>query len=209
MRSLLDSLNDDFSTEIQQKQTFLDDAHAKLKDKTRELTNTRRNIHLLKEQTSTFEDLQQKSKNLDRAIQEEETRFFTQENPNGSVNGDAMSFSGPFDADAPMIVKPLGADGEVAPPGAAVPLPPTGVLKARVTAYNKNNAALRGHVEGLLYQNRLMEDKIKLVVSKCAGVPLERLDTMLEGLLQAVDSDGPQLDQSELMAFLNRIPRGP
>src|SRR5271169_4191112 len=102
MRSLLDSLNDDFSTEIQQKQTFLDDAHAKLKDKTRELTNTRRNIHLLKEQTSTFEDLQQKSKNLDRAIQEEETQFFTQEPPNGSVNG-AMSFSGPFDADAPMI----------------------------------------------------------------------------------------------------------
>ena len=105
-----------------------------------------------------------------------------------------------------MIVKPLGADGEV-DPGAA-PLPPAGVLKARVTAYKKNNGALRGHVEGLLYQNRLMEDKIKFVVSKCAGVPLERLDTMLEGLLQAVDSDGPQLDQSELMAFLNRIPRG-
>ena len=107
-----------------------------------------------------------------------------------------------------MIVKPLGADGEEVAPGAAPPLPPTGVLKARVTAYKKNNAALRAHVEGLLYQNGLMEEKIKFVVSKCAGVPLERLDTMLEGLLQAVDSDGPQLDQSELMAFLNRIPRG-
>ena len=205
MRLLLDSLNDDFNTEIQQKQAFLDDAHAKLKDKTRELTNTRRNIHLLKEQTSTFEDLQQKAKNLDRAIQEEETRFLSQENSNRSINGDAMSFSGPFDADAPMVVKQLGADGAVDPRGA--PLPPTSVLKAWVTAYKRNNATLRGHVEGLLSQNRLMEEKIKLVVSKCAGVPLEKLDTMLEGLLQAVDSDGPQLDQSELMEFLNRIPR--
>ena len=86
MRSLLDSLNDDFSAEIQQKQTFLDDAHAKLKDKTRELTNTRRNIHLLKEQTSTFEDLQQKSKNLDRAIHEEETRFFTLNPPTATTS---------------------------------------------------------------------------------------------------------------------------
>jgi regulatory protein SWI6 len=202
MRTLLDSLNNDFSTEIQQKQVFLDEAHAKLKDKTRELRDTRRKLHLLKEQTTTFEDLQKKSKNLDRAIQEEETRFFNQEK-NGTINGDAMNFAGPFDADAPMIVKPIGADGAVD----TTPLPPTAILRARVLAYKKNNAALKNHVDGLLYQNTLTEDKIKLVVSKCAGVPLENLDMLLEALLQAVDSDGPQLDQNELREFLNRIPR--
>ena len=199
MRGLLDSLNEDFSTEIQQKQTFLDEAHAKLKDKTREFTDTRRKLHLLKEQTTIFEDLQKKSKNLDKAIADEETRFYQHSN----VNGDAMSFSGPFDADAPMIVKPLNTDGAVDAP----PLPPASILRARITAYNKNNAALKQHVESLLYQNKLTEDKIKVVVSRCAGVPLENLDTLLEALLQAVDSDGPQLDQGELTAFLNRIPR--
>jgi len=207
MRTLLDSLNDDFTTEIQQKQTFLDEAHAKLKDKTRELRDTRRKLHLLKEQTTTFEDLQKRAKNLERAIQEEEHRFYNaQGNANGAtINGqDAMSFTGPFDADAPMIVRPLAAPDGAAPP----PLPPAPVLRARVTAYKKNNAGLRGHVEGLLYQNKLAEDKIKFVVSKCAGVPLENLDALLEQLLQAVDSDGPALDQNELMAFVNRIPRG-
>jgi hypothetical protein len=52
-----------------------------------------------------------------------------------------------------------------------------------------------------LYQN-------KFVVSKCAGVPLENLNALLEQLLQAVDSDGLALDLNELMAFVNRIPRG-
>lgn len=212
MRGLIDSLNDDFTTEIQQKQTFLDEAHGKLKDKTRELRDTRRKLHLLKEQTTTFEDLQKKAKNLDRAIAEEETRFYHnaagrtgQNGPttNGEENTVAMSFTGPFDADAPMIVRPLVADG-AAPP----PLPPAAVLRARVTAYKKNNAGLRNHVEGLLYQNKLAEDKIKFVVSKCAGVGLDKLDALLEALLQAVDSDGPALDQNELMAFVNRIPRG-
>jgi regulatory protein SWI6 len=196
MRTLLDSLSQDFDHEIQQKQTFLDDAHAKLKDKTRELRETRRKLHLLKELCTIFEDLQQTAKNLDRAIQDEESRFYASE----SINGDAMIFQGPFDADAPMIVKPLGADTEI-------PLPPTPILAARVMAYKKNNATLRTLMDGLLYQNKLMEDKIKIVVSKCAGVPLENLDALLEALLQAVDSDGPQLDQKELNAFLQSIPR--
>jgi len=205
MHSLLDSLSNDFTNEIAQKQTFLDEAHAKLKDKTRELTDTRRKLHLLKDQTTTFEDLQKKSRNLEQAIRDEETRFFNQES-NGNVNGDnsaAMNFTGPFDADAPMIVKQLGADGAV---GSTL-LPPTGVLRAWVAAYKKNNAALKTHVDSLLYQNKMTEDKIKVVVSKCAGVPLEHLDMMLEALLQAVDSDGTQLDQNELLAFLSRVPR--
>src|SRR5436305_12215328 len=104
MRTLIESLNDDFGTEIQQKQTFLDEAHAKLKEKTRELRDTRKNLHSLKDQTTTFEDLQKKIKNLDLAIQQEETRFYNLESTNGSVNGSALPFSGPFDADAPMIV---------------------------------------------------------------------------------------------------------
>jgi hypothetical protein len=196
-------VNEDFATEIQQKQVFLDEAHAKLKDKTRELTDTRRKLHHLKDQTQIFEDLKKKHQNLERAKQDEETRFFAQDSTNGSVNGDAMSFQGPFDADAPMIVKPLSTDGVVD----SQPLPPASVLEARVKAYQRNNAALKNHVDGLLYQNREMEDKIKLVVSKCAGVRSENLDMLLEPLLQAVDSDGSQLDQNELMAFLNRIPR--
>ena len=204
LHGILDTLSADFTAEIAQKQQFLDEAHANLKDKTRELTDTRRKLHLLKEQTTLFEELQKKSKNLDQAIRDEETRFFTQE-ANGNVNGDptAMTFTGPFDADAPMIVKQLGADGAVG----TTPLPPIGVLRAWLAAYKKNNAALKSHVDSLLYQNKLTEDKIKLVVSKCAGVPLEHLDTMLEALLLAVDSDGTQLDQNELLAFLSRVPR--
>jgi regulatory protein SWI6 len=205
MHSILDSLTTDFTAEIAQKQQFLDEAHANLKEKTRELTDTRRKLHLLREQTTLFEESQKKAKNLDQAIRDEETRFFSQE-VNGPVNGEnaaAMNFTGPFDADAPMIVKQLGADGAVG----TTPLPPTGVLRAWVAAYKKNNAALKTHVDSLLYQNKLTEDKIKLVVSKCAGVPLEQLDTMLEALLQAVDSDGTQLDQNDVLAFLSRVPR--
>jgi regulatory protein SWI6 len=205
MHSILDSLTTDFTAEIAQKQQFLDEAHANLKEKTRELTDTRRKLHLLREQTTLFEESQKKAKNLDQAIRDEETRFFSQE-VNGPVNGEnaaAMNFTGPFDADAPMIVKQLGADGAVG----TTPLPPTGVLRAWVAAYKKNNAALKTHVNSLLYQNKLTEDKIKLVVSKCAGVPLEQLDTMLEALLQAVDSDGTQLDQNDVLAFLSRVPR--
>jgi regulatory protein SWI6 len=198
--------------EIQQKQIFLDEAHAKLKDKTHELRDTRRKLHLLKEQTTTFEDLHKQAKNLEHAIGEEELRFSnssqgTKGPDNATTINDAeentmaTSFTGPFDADAPMTVQPLGAD-------MATPLPPTPILRTRVVAYKKNNAGLRRRVEGLLYTNKLAEDKIKFVVSKCAGVALNQLDALLEALLQAVDSDGPALDQNELMAFVNHIPRG-
>jgi regulatory protein SWI6 len=204
MRALLDSLTEDFNAEIAQKQTFLEESHVKLKEKTGELTDTRRKLHILKDQTTQIEDLQKRSQNLDQAIQDEEARFFSTE-PNGpSVNGDVtLSLSGPFDADAPMTVKKVASDGSLS----TSPLPRASVLSAWVSAYRKNNAALRDYVNNLVRESQTTEEKIKLVVAKCAGVPLESLDTMLEALLQAVDSDGTHLDQNELLAFLSRVPR--
>src|SRR5262245_10235388 len=201
MRSLLDSLTDDFHGEIAQKQSFLDEAHAKLKDKTRELTDIRRKLHLLKEQTSLFEELQKKCKNLESAIQAEEARCSSgqETTTNGTLNGEAV---GTFDPDEPMMMaKKRSADVEVDGVTSAA------VLRAWIAAYKKNNAGLHAHVDSLLYVNNVTEDKVRLVVSKCAGVPLENLDMMLEALLQAVDSDGTQLDQDELLAFLSRVPR--
>ncbi|KAK9454540.1 hypothetical protein V1511DRAFT_460546 [Dipodascopsis uninucleata] len=84
-------------------------------------------------------------------------------------------------------------------------LPPTHVLRARVAAYKRNADQLSELALVLRGRSSDLEDKFRKVVALCTGVPKEDVDSLLEGLVQAVQSDPGEVDMARVAGFLRNV----
>ncbi|KAK9463888.1 uncharacterized protein V1516DRAFT_683413 [Lipomyces oligophaga] len=85
------------------------------------------------------------------------------------------------------------------------PLPSIPVLRARITAYKRNRIQLQELANILRSRSSEVEDKFRGVVAKCTDVPKERVDSLLEGLVQAVQSDPGDVDMVRVAGFLRNV----
>lgn len=97
-----------------------------------------------------------------------------------------------FDADEPYIIEPiyskLSKNEEVDKAAIDVAaLPPAAVLQARIDAYKYVNDKLSQQLASLSDYTELTS-KFKKVVSFCTGVDINEVDELLDGLLEAVES---------------------
>lgn len=84
-------------------------------------------------------------------------------------------------------------------------LPPSVLLKARVNAYKRNDEHLAGMLSTIKQRQTDLEGKFRRVLSLCLKIDEEKVDGMLDGLLQAISSEDPQdIDTGEMQDFLNR-----
>lgn len=84
-------------------------------------------------------------------------------------------------------------------------LPPTILLKARINAYRKNDDHLEHTLNGLCQKQSNLEGKFKRVLSLCLKVDEDKVDSMLDGLLQAISTEDSQdIDTNEMQDFLNK-----
>ncbi|KAJ8102734.1 hypothetical protein POJ06DRAFT_265595 [Lipomyces tetrasporus] len=89
------------------------------------------------------------------------------------------------------------------------PVPPIPVLRARIAAYKRNAAHLSELAQVLRGRSSDLEDKFRGVVAMCTGVPKEDVDSLLEGLVQAVQSDPAEVDMSRVAGFLRNVDENP
>ncbi|KAK9334021.1 hypothetical protein V1520DRAFT_724 [Lipomyces starkeyi] len=85
------------------------------------------------------------------------------------------------------------------------PVPPIPVLRARIAAYKRNAAQLSVLAQVLRGRSSDLEDKFRGVVAMCTGVPKADVDSLLEGLVQAVQSDPAEVDMSRVAGFLRNV----
>ncbi|KAK9369041.1 hypothetical protein V1509DRAFT_502898 [Lipomyces kononenkoae] len=85
------------------------------------------------------------------------------------------------------------------------PVPPISVLRARIAAYKRNAAQLNVLAQVLRGRSSDLEDKFRGVVAMCTGVPKADVDSLLEGLVQAVQSDPAEVDMSRVAGFLRKV----
>ncbi|ODV91788.1 hypothetical protein CANCADRAFT_30114 [Tortispora caseinolytica NRRL Y-17796] len=187
MESLITNLNDDFKAEIGRKQQAIDKVHSNLRELSSKLGIYRSGAELVKSKTNNLADLKQQVQNLERALQVEDAEF-RRKNPNSEAI--TQAFRGEFDADQPF----RNSEG--------LPLP---VLRARVAAYQANRDILRDLATQLQSRSSELESKYRKVVSLCTGVEEGRVDSLLEGLLHAVESDSDLIDTSRIASFLQRV----
>ena len=85
-------------------------------------------------------------------------------------------------------------------------LPPTAILKARTTAYQKNNARLEAQAKHLQDQSSELETQLRKLVCLCLNLEESQLDQLVAGLHAAVQSEGGEdVDLARVREFLRRV----
>lgn len=85
-------------------------------------------------------------------------------------------------------------------------LPTTEVLLARAAAYERNNTKLQAQAKSLQNRSSELEAKLRRVVTLCTGVPDEKVDSMMGGLVLAIESEnGEDVEVGRVREFLRRV----
>ena len=85
-------------------------------------------------------------------------------------------------------------------------LPPTAILKARTTAYQRNNARLEAQAKTLHDQSSELETQLRKLVCLCLSLEESQLDQLVGGLHAAVESErGEDVDLARVREFLRKV----
>ena len=207
MNEIIGGLDKDFQVEIKAKQTEIDTTHAQLRESTLTLTEERRKLEALRQRSNEKSEMEQKCQNLTRAILEENSKF--QQIHQETANGQTVPENN-YDPDLPFKINPEMVNGDFKNLTAAQSqylktLPSAAVLQARVTAYQRNEENQDRLAATLRGRSLDLEASFKKVVALCAGVEEDMVDTVLEGLLQAVESDPDEVDTARVNSFLRKV----
>lgn len=84
-------------------------------------------------------------------------------------------------------------------------LPPSVLLKARINAYKRNDKQLDDTIAEIQQKQQDLEGKFRRVLCLCLKIDEDKVDDMLDGLLQAISSEDPQdVDTDEMHDFLKK-----
>lgn len=216
IRTLLSETESSFRSEIQAKQSLIDQTHTKLRETTSLLNEERRRLAELQRKSDDRKALRKRIANLRRANDQQRAYL---SNTNGRP------------ATSPAEIRPdikvgeadagLDIDTTILPPSHdynqplqilaqqrdyLATLPPTAVLKARTTAYQKNNARLEAQAKNLQEQSSELETQLRKLVCLCLSLEEGQLDQLTAGLHTAVQSEGGEdVDLGRVREFLRRV----
>ncbi|EPX71024.1 MBF transcription factor complex subunit Cdc10 [Schizosaccharomyces octosporus yFS286] len=186
---VITSLDKDFQDEMAAKQSMIDNTYAQLRESTRKLAEFREQLRRSETHTLMLSELKQRCKNLELSIDEQKNELLALDK-----NFSSVSLTETVDADAPFVVNSKNT-------------PSVTELKIRIAAYERNEARLNALAETLHRRNANIKSKCRRVVSLCTGVEETKVDSLLESLLQAVESDGQQgeVDMGRVAGFLRVV----
>ncbi|EEB07709.1 MBF transcription factor complex subunit Cdc10 [Schizosaccharomyces japonicus yFS275] len=186
---VITSLDRDFQDEMAAKQSMVDSTYAQLREATKRLADLRQQLDRSRRQADLLSELRQRSKNLELSIQEQKSEL-ARIGEGSHVGFNSFSSSG----------MPIAIDED--PSKMSVE-----ELQRFIYAYEKNEQLLNRLSNELWQRNSDIKSKCRRVVSLCTGVEEERVDSLLESLLQAVESDGQpgEVDMGRVAGFLRVV----
>lgn len=208
LNELIHSLSNDFSKETSLKQTTLDTVRGSLRTATKELADCRKQTQTWKDKINELQEAQQKSRNLEKALEEEDrvdcchgqiypTRQGYELNGNGSVDGNSSAAS-----DQDSLSTAIEAD----PPTPPEDDTPQTLLQLRRMAqfYKRSLKFLTQRLQNLQEQSVEREGQCRRIVAKCCEVKEDEVDGMLDSLVAAVEADGQEADVTRIANFLHK-----
>ncbi|KAG7849007.1 hypothetical protein KL941_001825 [Ogataea angusta] len=229
LQTFVSQLGRDFKEELESKTKQVDEIHPKLREKTYQLSEKRKQYEELDKLVRKIGDYKTKIINLNNAIREEEQRF-VEETKELPIN--SKTFDGDFDADEPFTVWSVYNEverrlQETKDPSVSVAdfisqldpatllasgqledLPPAVILEARINAYTKNNAMLIERTKNRRSSSQELEQQFKRVIGLCIGSSVDEIDEKLLGsLLLSVENDpDPEIGQiKKVLSIVNEI----
>ncbi|GAA5855301.1 hypothetical protein JCM8547_009023 [Rhodosporidiobolus lusitaniae] len=217
LTSRLDVLRGTFQSELTSKTADLVSKRSHLHDLTRELASQRRELARWRKEVDRTEEAAQRVKNLQDAVDEEDAFDWTGRteidgSPASQLAGPGFTYRGPGST---LLNVPSGAGMEF---DADPPLPETenGVVTGEALVHLLRLQAWYERVEGLMRQrvekleggNQEMESKMRRIVAGVVGVEEDKVDGMLESLVQSMETDATTRDLTRVAAFLSRVKDG-
>ena len=210
--ALLSDTETSFRTEIQSKQTLIDQTHAKLRETSTLLSDEKRRLEDLQRKVEKRREMQQRITNL-RRINEEQKIQLTRSGPSGGIKLRMDVKVGDADAGLEVDIASL-PQMSASEPLQILPhqhtylssLERVELLRARVTAYQTHNASLEAYTTQMKSRSVELERKLRRVVALCTNVEESKLDTMMEGLIDAVEGErGQDLEVGRVREFLRKV----
>ena len=206
----------DFQSEIKEKDDILNKTNAALKESGSSLIEEKKRLDELTQRAQAKEELEQKIKNLRRFTQELRDQISSTSKVQDNVQvGEAdkgLDLDGRIhkvDQLFPGGVQDLGNNLNQEQITLLTSLERAEVLTGRVQAYQTHNALLENEARGLRGRSKELEEKYRKIISLCTGTPEERVDDLLEQLVQAVISEqkdmASSVDLTRVRDFLRMV----
>ncbi|SCV03018.1 LANO_0G01640g1_1 [Lachancea nothofagi CBS 11611] len=231
IQTLINTISQDYDMEIKQHKEQLSKLHADLNDQRKLLTASRDKLAQGRQLRDDHTQLTEQISNIHQAIVEEDADF---KKVSGELGIDDESLDmAEFDADEPFRIdfiydfleKKLQSEysGDLKQfldnaslnsllsqlmtenSGQEESIPPEGLLRARICAYEKNEHKLNESLQAVREKQAHLEGRFRRVLSLCLKVDEDKVDGMLDGLLQAISTEDPEdIDTDELQTFLSK-----
>ncbi|CAJ2512549.1 Uu.00g055640.m01.CDS01 [Anthostomella pinea] len=192
---LLNETLSSFHCDLKKKQADLDSLHASLRSTSTQLGDARRTLESLQSAAKSQSLTRQKIFNLSRGREEEQKRLARLEQSHGHLNA-----SGSWEEDLKSLSQDNGGD-----PPTVDTLPSATVLRARIQALRNRTELTKNGVASLKSRSKDVEMKYRRVVALCTGETEDHIDSTIEGLLRAVESEKGDLEVGRVRRFLGGI----
>lgn len=204
--SLLSETEREFTTEMAAKQSVIDSIHSQLRESSAQLGEERRRLEHLQVRAKDRDERKQKIGNLRRAGEEEQFRLSQMQQQHGGLmtNGDIDMRLGDADIAFSPILSSISPN-MMHDPRLSGTLPPASTLRIRLNAYMSNNEDLEAHVRELKGKSRDLEAKYRRVISLCTHVDEDKIDSVLDNLCRAVDSEHGDVELGRVRDFLQKV----
>ena len=206
-QSILAQTQSQYSTELSKKQNLIDQQNAELRNIARQHQEEVEKLNSLQYRTREASTRKRKIVNLRNTIAEQQLkakrrgnvslqdpghsmqRIDVQRLPSNPSNGDSQDVFAIPDAENYLHSLPSAVD-----------------LKAQIAALSSNKESLESRVSGLKGRSIEVEAQYRKIVSLCTGMDEDRVDSMLDGLVAAVESEGNErIDMGRVREFLRKV----
>ena len=207
-----------FKSEIQAKQSLIDQTHARLREESSIFTDERRRLEDLNQRLNQRKSTSQQIANLQRANYDYRQQWSRAGNDPKELREDVKI----GDADSGLEIdqkvippnlldnlnpsRPLSEQLSPAQLSYVSKLRPAPILAARQRGYVKTNRRLEARLKDLQSRSSVLEGQMRQVLALCTGLSEDKVEAMVEALMQAVESEREEdLDMARLRGFLRMI----
>lgn len=215
MTTMIQGLSTDFSIEIKSKQENLDVTQAHLRAATRELSEQRKQIQLWQSRCAELDQVHQRIRNLEKAISEEDgfdcTGRTDLAGQDGSTTaGPAFQWRGPSSTMAAVAGSTdVPFNVEIDPP---IPTADTAASLIRLRRLKmwhiRMEELLEARLKSLQGASAEKEYQCKRIVALCTGIPIDKVEDMLENLVIAMESEAKIVDIVRVSGFMQKVRDG-
>ncbi|EJF64115.1 apses-domain-containing protein [Dichomitus squalens LYAD-421 SS1] len=214
--SMIHGLGNDFASEVKSKQDALDVTQVHLRAATRELSEQRRQIQHWQARCGELDQTTQRVRNLERALNDEDAFDWTGRT---ELDGaDAGPSAGPaFQARGQGATAMAGVGGAGDVPAnldvdPTVPLGDSAATLVRLRRlkmwYSRVEQLMETRMRSLQGASAEKEFQCKKIVALCTGVPIDRVEELLENLVVAMESEAQVIDISRVSGFMQKVRNG-